>query len=59
MNTACMAIAMYGDQFKDPREQQAILDVLVYTDVKHAWPTKEIQERLKESWGWSRSESLS
>jgi len=54
-----MAIAMYGDQFKDPREQQAILDVLVYTDVKHAWPTKEIQERLKESWGWSRSESLS
>ncbi|TVY14450.1 hypothetical protein LARI1_G007024 [Lachnellula arida] len=52
MNTACMAIAMCGDQFTDPREQQSILDVLVYTDTKHAWPTKEIQNRLKEAWGW-------
>jgi hypothetical protein len=42
-------------QFTDPREQQSILDVLVYTDTKHAWPTKEIQDRLKDSWGWSGS----
>jgi hypothetical protein len=53
MNTACMAIAMCGDQFTEPREQQIILDVLVYTDTKHAWPTTEIQDRLKEAWGWT------
>ncbi|TVY28267.1 hypothetical protein LHYA1_G003282, partial [Lachnellula hyalina] len=52
MNTACMAIAMCGDQFTDPKEQQSILDLLVYTDTKHAWPTKDIQNRLKEAWGW-------
>lgn len=51
MNTACMAIAMCGDQFTDAKEQQSILDVLIYTDTKHAWPTKEIQNRLKKAWG--------
>ncbi|KFY90556.1 hypothetical protein V500_05116 [Pseudogymnoascus sp. VKM F-4518 (FW-2643)] len=51
--TACMAIAMCGDQFTEPREKQGILDMLVYTDTKHAWPTKEIQGRLKEVWGWT------
>jgi len=50
MNTACMAIAMCGDQFTNPVEQQSILDVLIYTDIKHAWPTREIQNRLKEAW---------
>lgn len=50
MNTACMAIALCGEQFSDPREQQSILDVLVYTDTKHAWPTKEIQDRLRAAW---------
>jgi metal-sulfur cluster biosynthetic enzyme len=55
MNTACMAIAMIGDQFENRREQHSILDVLVYTDTKHAWPTKEIQDRLKEAWGWDNS----
>ncbi|KAF8852790.1 hypothetical protein BDZ45DRAFT_729958 [Acephala macrosclerotiorum] len=55
MNTACMAIAMCGDQFTDPREQQSILDVLIYTDTKHAWPTKEIQDRLKDAWKWTTS----
>ncbi|KAN0093566.1 hypothetical protein V8E51_016750 [Hyaloscypha variabilis] len=53
MNTACMAIAMCGDQFTDVRDQQSMLDILIWTDTKHAWPTKEIQERLKGSWGWT------
>jgi hypothetical protein len=53
MNTACMAIAMCGDQFTESRDQQSMLDILVWTDTKHAWPTKEIQERLKEAWGWT------
>jgi hypothetical protein len=51
MNTACMAIAMCGDRFTELREQKSMIDLLVYTDTKHAWPTVEIQERLKESWG--------
>jgi len=52
MNTACIAIAMCGDQFSDLRERQAILDVLNYTDAEHAWPTTNIQRRLKDLWGW-------
>ncbi|PVH73459.1 hypothetical protein DL98DRAFT_351011, partial [Cadophora sp. DSE1049] len=50
MNAACMAIAICGDQFTDPREQRSLLDVLIYSDTKHAWPTNEIQSRLKEAW---------
>jgi hypothetical protein len=38
--------------FTDLRDQQALLEVLKYTDEEHAWPTTEIQERLKGSWGW-------
>jgi hypothetical protein len=42
-----------GELFVDRLpEQQAILDMLNYSDKKHAWPTIDIQERLKESWGW-------
>jgi len=52
LNTACMAIALCGDKFSDPLEQQALLDVLSYTDTDFAWPTKEIQARLKDCWGW-------
>ena len=48
-----MAIAMCGDQFTEQREKESILDVLVYTDIRHAWPTNEIQSRLKEAWGWT------
>lgn len=55
MNTACMSISMCGDQFTDLREQQNLIDVLVYTDTKHGWPTIAIQERLKEAWGWVES----
>jgi hypothetical protein len=58
MNTACMAIAMCGDQFTNVNEQRAIMDVLEYTDTKHAWPTLEIQNRLKEAWGWMRVGSM-
>lgn len=53
MNTASMAIAMCGDRFTDSHEQQCVLDVLEYTDTKHASPTKDIQRRLKEAWGWT------
>lgn len=41
-----------GDHFTELREQQALLEVLKYTDIEHAWPTTQIQERLKHSWGW-------
>ena len=52
MNTACIAIAMCGDHFAERSEQQALLEILVETDEKHAWPTGEIQKALKEGWGW-------
>ncbi|KAH8671757.1 hypothetical protein BGZ60DRAFT_485420 [Tricladium varicosporioides] len=58
MNTACMAIAMCGEQFTDFSEQKSLLDILIYTDEKHAWPTREIQGRLKDAWGWSSEDNL-
>ncbi|KAL3421589.1 hypothetical protein PVAG01_08035 [Phlyctema vagabunda] len=51
MNTACMAIAICGDLFNDPREQQALLDILQFTEIEHAWPTTTIQQKLKLCWG--------
>lgn len=58
MNTACMAIAVCGDQFTELHEQQAIMEVLVYTDNKHAWPTTDIQRQLTEAWSWFPREGL-
>ena len=60
MNTACMAIALCGDQFTKIHEQQAIMEVLVYTDTENAWPTADIQQQLREAWGWlPREEDIS
>ncbi|PQE27117.1 arca protein [Rutstroemia sp. NJR-2017a WRK4] len=55
MNTACMAISMCGEQIIDPEERASILEVLLYTEKKHAWPTKAIQDRLVEAWGGGRN----
>jgi hypothetical protein len=42
-----------GELFTDRLpEQKAILDMLKFSDTEHAWPTIDIQERLKEAWGW-------
>ena len=38
-------------------EQQAILDMLQYSDTKHAWPTADIQQRLKATWKCHQLES--
>jgi hypothetical protein len=40
-----------GEQILDPEERASILEVLLYTEKKHAWPTKAIQHRLVEAWG--------
>lgn len=42
-----------GEQFTDVKEQESILDVLKYTEKQHAWPTKHIQQRLIQAWGYS------
>jgi len=54
--TACMAIAVCGDQFTDLEEQKSLLDILIYNDTKNAWPTNDMQSRLKKAWGWTESE---
>jgi len=50
--SAGMAISMCGEQFSNPREQQAMLDLLSETETEYAWPTQQIQDKLKMSWGW-------
>lgn len=42
-----------GDLFTDRLEQQALLEVLMKTEVDLAWPTATSQEYLRERWGWT------
>jgi aldehyde:ferredoxin oxidoreductase len=53
---AAMSIVIAGDKFTDRKEQQAVLDILMTCDRKHAWGTEEVRRNLKASWGWDASE---
>lgn len=44
---------MCGDMFTESAEQRGLLEVLKFTDEYQGWPTDQIQERLKEAWGWA------
>ncbi|OTB02769.1 hypothetical protein M426DRAFT_24377 [Hypoxylon sp. CI-4A] len=52
MFTACMGIAMFGDQFGERRDQEALIDILRKTEADHARPTAAIQQQLMKAWGW-------
>jgi hypothetical protein len=52
MFTACMGVTMCGDRFGDRVEQEALLNVLIATEIHHAWPTATAQIHLKKAWGW-------
>ncbi|POR38581.1 Uncharacterized protein TPAR_01204 [Tolypocladium paradoxum] len=52
MITASLGIATCGDRFNDDVTRKALLDVLIRTEVDHAWPTGNIQSSLKSAWGW-------
>ncbi|KAI1761942.1 hypothetical protein GGR53DRAFT_533083 [Hypoxylon sp. FL1150] len=52
MFTACMGIAMFGDQFGERSDQEALLDILRRTEADHARPTAAIQHQLLKAWGW-------
>ncbi|KAF3771109.1 hypothetical protein M406DRAFT_354693 [Cryphonectria parasitica EP155] len=50
MFTACMAIAAFGDQFQDRRDQDACLKILKVTEKNHARPTEAVQRQMMKSW---------
>ncbi|GAP92509.2 putative arca-like protein [Rosellinia necatrix] len=52
---AIMGIVLAGDRFTDRQEQQALFGFLVKVEKNHAWPTRSIQQEMKEAWGWSPS----
>ncbi|KAI1336497.1 hypothetical protein F5Y15DRAFT_418805 [Xylariaceae sp. FL0016] len=52
MFTACMGIAMFGDQFTERNDQEALADLLRKTEAAHARPTAAIQQQLMKAWGW-------
>ncbi|KAI0891616.1 hypothetical protein F4806DRAFT_500796 [Annulohypoxylon nitens] len=52
MFTACMGIAMFGDQFGERSDQEALIDLLKKTEGDHARPTAAIQQQLMKAWGW-------
>ncbi|KAI1814410.1 hypothetical protein GGS20DRAFT_548495 [Poronia punctata] len=53
MFTACIGIAMFGDQFNERSDQEALADFLMKTETAHARPTATIQRQLKKAWGWT------
>ncbi|KXJ95042.1 hypothetical protein Micbo1qcDRAFT_171474 [Microdochium bolleyi] len=56
MFTACMGIAMFGDEFSEPADQDALIGLLRKTEDDHARPTAAIRLQLKHAWGWTGTE---
>jgi len=50
--SACMAVVICGDRFTQRLEQEALLNILDFTEKEHAWPTGTAVLTLKEAWGW-------
>lgn len=57
MFTACMGIAMFGDQFMVRSDQDALIEILRKTERDHARPTAAIQAQLQKDWGWNAENS--
>ncbi|KAK5427759.1 hypothetical protein LTR34_008701 [Exophiala xenobiotica] len=51
MVTAFLGIAMCGDHFEDPIEQQALLGMLDEMEAGNAWPAGNVRQTLREAWG--------
>jgi hypothetical protein len=49
----CMGIGLCGDLFTSRREQERLHDILVLTETQNGWPTKSLQEQLRQRWGWN------
>ncbi|KAH7030700.1 uncharacterized protein B0I36DRAFT_243895 [Microdochium trichocladiopsis] len=56
MFTACMGIAMFGDEFSEPADQDALIGLLRKTEDDHARPTTAIRLQLKHAWGWTSAD---
>ncbi|ORY54974.1 uncharacterized protein BCR38DRAFT_145409 [Pseudomassariella vexata] len=50
--TASMGISMFGDQFEERADQEAMIDILRKTEENHARPTEAVQQQLMRAWGW-------
>ncbi|KAF7524654.1 hypothetical protein G7054_g11356 [Neopestalotiopsis clavispora] len=51
MVTAAVAIAMAGEYFKDRGEQDTVLGLLQTLQQKYAWPTTQLIQSMRTSWG--------
>ncbi|KUJ15931.1 uncharacterized protein LY89DRAFT_99269 [Mollisia scopiformis] len=51
MHTAGAAIAMCGERFTDPTEQQVLLDILIEAQAHVAWPSLRFEDILRGVWG--------
>lgn len=49
--TAFLGVAMCGDYFEDPLEQEALLGLLDEMETVHAWPAGDTRQALREAWG--------
>ncbi|KIX07884.1 uncharacterized protein Z518_02538 [Rhinocladiella mackenziei CBS 650.93] len=53
MIQAYMAIAICGEDFTDPVEQRALLEILDRLENDLGWPTGKTATDLKRGWGWT------
>lgn len=47
---AHLAIALCGHYFTNQDEQKSVIDLLIYLEATHAWPTAKTIEELKQAW---------
>lgn len=47
---AVIAITMYGEYFTDPREREALVDIINRTKDMHAWPMRRPYQILQQRW---------
>lgn len=50
MVTAFLGVAMCGDHFEDPLEQQALLGMLDDLEMGNAWPAGNLRQTLRDAW---------
>ncbi|KAI1288665.1 hypothetical protein F5Y03DRAFT_379522 [Xylaria venustula] len=57
MTGACTAISLCGEYFHDPREQDAIAELMATMQREYAWSTSFVMESLRKAWSFSRGNS--
>ncbi|KAF2963828.1 hypothetical protein GQX73_g9735 [Xylaria multiplex] len=57
MTSASIAVSLCGEHFHNPREQDALLELMGTIEREHAWPTSSIVCSLRTAWAYHLDDS--